>query len=81
MLTKIAQDGYEGGSSPFLLSSASDMAFRAGGWCYHNLMGQPIEARCGRGYLFHVVTRKGRATISFKRDSKAPSAVTISAIA
>ena len=74
-LTQEAQDGYEGGSSPFMLSSPSDMAWRAGGWCYHNLMGQPIAARTGRGYKIRLQTRKGEFLLDFAKDSKVPQPV------
>lgn len=74
-LTEYAQQGYEGGSSPFMLSSPADMAWRAGGWCYHNLMGQPTSARMGRGYKLHIETRKGAATLDFKEDSKVPQRI------
>jgi len=74
-LTKQAQDGYEGGASPFALSSPADMAWRAGGWCYHNLLGKPIAVRTGRGYKLHVETRAAKFTLDFAKDSKAPERV------
>lgn len=74
-LTQHAQQGYEGGSSPFMLSSPADMAWRAGGWCYHNLLGQPISVRSGRGYKVHVETRKAKVTLDFAKDSKVPQQV------
>jgi len=74
-LTKEAQEGYEGGSSPFILSSASDMAWRAGGWCYHNLMGSPVKVTTGRGYRINVETRKGKVVLDFGSDSKVPQVI------
>lgn len=79
-VTKEAQDGYEGGSSPFMLTSPSDMAWRAGGWCYHNLMGQPVKVTTGRGYKINVETRKGKAVLDFGKDSKVPQVVSMPAI-
>lgn len=74
-VTKQAQEGYEGGSSPFALSSPSDMAWRAGGWCYHAMIGAPISARTGRGYKLHVETRTAKVTLDFSADSKYPQQV------
>lgn len=76
-VTKEAQDGYEGGSSPFMLTSPSDMAWRAGGWCYHAMMGQPIKVTTGRGYKINVETSKGRAVLDFAHDSKVPTVVSM----
>jgi hypothetical protein len=75
-ITKEAQQGYEGGSSPYMLSSPSDMAWRAGGWCYHHLKGQPLKVTAGRGYKINVETRKGKVVLDFAKDSKIPEQVT-----
>ena len=71
-LTLEAQAGYEGGSSPHMLSSPADMAWRAGGWCYHNLLGSPIAARMGRGYKIRVTVKTGEVILDFSKDSKVP---------
>ena len=76
-MEQAAQQGYEGGSSPFMLSSPLDMAWRAGGWCYHARMGQPIKCSMGRGYKVNVETRKGKAVLDFKNDSRVPTPVSM----
>lgn len=75
-VTKAAQEGYEGGSSPYMLSSPAGMAWIAGGWCYHNLMGEPVKVTTGRGYLINVETRKnGKVVLDFAQNSKVPARV------
>ena len=74
-VTQAAQDGYEGGDSPYMLSSPADMAWRAGGWCYHHLMGQPIKVTTGRGYKINVETGKGKIVLDFGPNSYIPKRI------
>ena len=74
-MTKEANEGYEGGSSPYILTSASGMAWIAGGWCYHNLMGSPVKVTTGLGYKMNVETRKGKVVLDFANDSKVPKRI------
>lgn len=73
-MTRAARSGYEGGSSPHMLTSPLDMAWRAGGWCYHNLMGAPAKASMSRGYKVRVLTQHGvTLLLDFADDSRAPT--------
>lgn len=78
-MDEAAQAGFaEGGpvfNSPFMLSSPLDMAWRAGGWCYHNHMGRPISASMSRGHKVRVITHRGEVILDFAKDSKSPSLV------